>query len=424
MKKRKVLSVLLAGAMCATLFAGCGNDASSGEGSGDGEGGTTLTYWYWADNTEYSDKMQEIVANFNETNESGITIVAEEQPWDGGAYSENMFTAAVGGGGPDIATFKLTSTPLYVNNDLLVDLTPYIDEWDKKDDIDENLYNIMRDAGGQEDAMYVMPWNTQILYVYYRPSYFEQAGIEVPTTYEEFLEACEKCTMDTNGDGQTDVYGFGMRGSTGGQEPWGSFIYGRGGSFDDMTTAESVAGMQDFIDLYNNGYVPPTAMSDGFDEIISNFKAGRTAMTIHHTGSSIEMEETFGDDVSAFAFPAGDGQWTSMGDTENVIFSSCENPDAAFEFVSYMATGEGQMEWCKTTNNVPVSKTVQADSYFQDNRFMQASIAGQSYAGIIPILDTTSEWISTIWPNTVAQALSGDITAEEAMTTLNEALYE
>ena len=82
------------------------------------------------------------------------------------------------------------------------------------------------------------------------------------------------------------------------------------------------------------------------------------------------------------------------------------------------------MEWCKTTNNVPVSKTVQADSYFQDNRFMQASIAGQSYAGIIPILDTTSEWISTIWPNTVAQALSGDITAEEAMTTLNEALYE
>ena len=72
-----------------------------------------------------------------------------------------------------------------------------------------------------------MPWNIQVLYVYYRPSYFEQAGIEVPTTYEEFLDAIKKCTMDTDGDGQTDVYGFGMRGSTGGQEPWGSFIYGR-----------------------------------------------------------------------------------------------------------------------------------------------------------------------------------------------------
>ena len=36
--------------------------------------------------------------------------------------------------------------------------------------------------------------------------------------------------MDTNGDGKTDVYGFGMRGASGGQEPWGSFIYGEGGS--------------------------------------------------------------------------------------------------------------------------------------------------------------------------------------------------
>ena len=86
--------------------------------------------------------------------------------------------------------------------------------------------------------MYVMPWNIQVLYVYYRPSYFEQAGIEVPTTYEEFLQAIEKCTMDTNGDGQTDVYGFGMRGATGGQEPWGSFIYGRGGSFEGIRSSD------------------------------------------------------------------------------------------------------------------------------------------------------------------------------------------
>ena len=138
MKAKKVLSAMLAGAMCVSLLAGCGNkETSEKEGNAD-----TLTYWYWADTPEYSEKMQEIVANFNETNESGVTIVAEEQPWDGGAYSENMFTAAMGGGGPDIATFKLTSTPLYVNNDLLEDLTPYVDAWDMKDDIDENLYNI------------------------------------------------------------------------------------------------------------------------------------------------------------------------------------------------------------------------------------------------------------------------------------------
>ena len=280
----------------------------------------------------------------------------------------------------------------------------------------------MKQAGGK-DEMYVMPWNIQVLYVYYRPSIFKQAGVEVPKTYEEFLEAIKKTTLDTNGDGKTDVYGFGMRGAKGGQEPWGSFIYGRGGSFEDMTTPESVQGMQDFIDLYKNGYVPPTATQDGFNEIIANFKSGKTAMTIHHVGSSAGMVETFGDDVDAFPFPAGKGQWTSMGDTENVIFEACKNKEAAFEWVSYLAAGEGQEKWCKITGNMPVSKTVQALPEFKDNKFMKASIAGQSYAGIIPIKDTTTEWISTIWPNTVASALTGKETAADAMKTLQEGLY-
>ena len=400
-----------------------GSEAAGSEAVGGSGEAVTVKFRYWADNTDYSALMQDIIKKFNAENGQGITVVGEETPWDGGAYSENLFNAKMGGGDIDCATWKLTSTPLFVNNDLLADLTPLVDSWDKKDDIDENIYSIMKEAGGT-DSLYVMPWNIQVLYVYYRPSIFEAAGVEVPKTYEEFLTAIEKCTMDTNGDGKTDVYGFGMRGAKGGQEPWGSFVYGRGGNFEDMTTPEAVQGMQDFIDIYTKGYVPPTATSDGFNEIIANFKSGLTAMTIHHTGSSADMEAAFGGDVSAFPFPAGKGQWTSMGDTETVIFESCQNKEAAFEWVSYLATGEGQKMWCEGTGNVPVSKTVQAGDFFRSNRFMAASIEGQSYAGILPILDTTTEWISTLWPNTVSQALTGSITAEQCMKTLQNGLYQ
>ena len=259
-------------------IAGAADTAEGGSGEE-----VTINFRYWADNTEYSQLMQDIVAKFNAENGKGITVVAEEAPWNGGAYSEDLFNVMMGGAEIDCATWKLTSTPLFVNNDLLADLTPFVDAWEDKDDIDENIYNIMKEAGGSEDAMYVMPWNIQVLYVYYRPSYFEKAGIEVPTTYEEFLEAIQKCTFDDDGDGTPEVYGFGMRGGSGGQEPWGSFIYGRGGSFEDLTSAESVAGMQDFIDLYTNHYVPPTATSDGFNEIITRDLVCLTAMTVHHT---------------------------------------------------------------------------------------------------------------------------------------------
>jgi len=246
---------------------------------------------------------------------------------------------------------------------------------------------------------------------------FRAAGISVPRTYDEFLEACRLLTRD-------GVYGFGMRGSTGGHEPWGSFIHARGGNFNNLNSPQAIQGMRDFIALYTNGYAPPTAPTDGFQQIIAGFRSGLTAMTIHHTGSSGDMETTFGDDVSAFPFPRGVGQWTSMGDTNNVIFESSRNKEAAFEWLAYLATGRGQETWCVATNNVPVSRTVQRLPHFQNNRFMRASIDGAPFAGILPILPTSTEFISTVWPNTVAAALTGRMTAEEAMRTLQRSLHE
>ena len=382
----------------------------------------TVTHWYWADSPQYSATMQAMAADFTATNGKGITVVAQEYPWDGGGYSQTLFRAVMGGGGPDTSSFKLTSTPLFSANGLLANLDSYIATWKDKDQIEASLYNTMKGASGTKNV-YVMPWNTQVLYLYYRPSMFKKVGISVPKTYAEFLDACKKLTQDTNGDGKTEVYGFGMRGAKGGQEPWGSFIYARGGSFEDMTSAQAVQGMQDYIDLFKKGYAPPTAPMDGFNEIIANFKSGKTAMTVHHIGSSAGMIDTFGDDVAAFPFPGDVGKWTSMGDTENVLLKSAKNKDAAFEWLAYLAAGKGQETWCTVTGNVPVSKAVKSLPFFQNNRFMKVSIEGAPFAGILPILDTTTDWINNVWPNTVASALLGKIGAAEAMKTLQVGLW-
>ena len=408
---KKFIAILMALAMVLSL----GTLAFADE-------GTTVKFWFWADNDDYAATMQEMIADFNATNGKGITVVGEQYPWDGGGYSNNLLTAAIGGGAPDVATFKLTATPSFVNNGLLANLDELIDGWDGKAEIEPSLFDVMRSASGT-DSVYVMPWNTQVLYVYYRPSMFEEAGVTVPTTYAEFLDACAKLTRDTDGDGVTDVYGFGMRGSSGGQEPWGSFIYAAGGSFEELDSEAAIKGMQDYIDLYTNGYVPASAPNDGFSQVIANFKSGLTAMTVHHIGSSKEMMELFGDDVAAFVFPAGEGQWTSMGDTETVMFESCENKDAAFEWMKYLAAGKGQETWCTVTGNVPVAASVKALDQFQSNPFMKVSIEGAPVAGILPVLDTTTQWISD-WPSVIQQALLGDITAEECMQTLQATLWE
>lgn len=415
---KKVLSIIFAAVLSLTVFSACSGTSKQSSNSGT----TNVTYWYWADSANYSAKMQEMTKDFNATNKSNIKVTSLEYPWDGGAYTEDLFSASMGGNGPDAASWKLTSTPLFVSNKLLVNLDQYISSWKDKDDIATSLYNTMKQASGT-NSIYVMPWNTQILYVYYRPSMFKAAGIGIPKTYDEFLTACKKLTRDTNGDGKIDVYGFGMRGAKGGQEPWGSFIYARGGDFKNLASEKAIAGMQDFVNLYKKGYTPPTAPTDGFNQIIADFKAGKTAMTIHHIGSSKDMVKVFGNDVGAFVFPAGESQWTSMGDTENVIFESCKNKEAAFQWLTYLAAGKGQETWCAATGNVPVSKRVQKLDEFQSDKFMKVSIEGQKHAGIFPVLNSTTEWISTTWPNTMNSVLTGKTSVDDAMQTLQKGLY-
>lgn len=133
--KKRLLAVLLTAAMVLGMTA-CGSKSNSGSSDKKEEAQSTddikectIKFQYWADNTDYSSLMQDIIKKFNEENKYGITVEGEEVPWDGGGYSNTLFNAAMGGGAPDVATFKLSATPMFTNNNLLADLTPYVDAW-------------------------------------------------------------------------------------------------------------------------------------------------------------------------------------------------------------------------------------------------------------------------------------------------------
>ena len=101
MKKRhlakKTVAVTLAALMAAGALTACSSSGGSSDSSSAAEGGSaeeggsteaeggstegvTINFRYWADNTEYSQLMQDIVAKFNAENGKGITVVPEESP--------------------------------------------------------------------------------------------------------------------------------------------------------------------------------------------------------------------------------------------------------------------------------------------------------------------------------------------------------
>ncbi len=250
---------------------------------------------------------------------------------------------------PGCVHLQAVGREMYAANQLLADMSSYVENWDKAGQISDSVWDIMRESTGN-GQLNVMPWTLEPLYVYYRPSYFEKAGVSVPETFDQWLECIEKCTMDTDGDGQTDVYGYGLRGANGGQEHLGSFLYAYGADWSDLTAPEAVEAYKAYLGIYENGWAPESAPNAGYAELVDGFKTGLTAMMLHHVGSSSIWLETFGDDVDAFVMPGTEkGQWTCTGDTELVVYEQCKDKEAAFAFIEYMITGDGGSKWFKGT---------------------------------------------------------------------------
>ena len=405
---RKSLFIILALLLLSTaLFAGGQKEAAP----------ATLTFWYHFDNPESA--VTPLVAKFEKENPN-IKIKPEAIAWN--AYNQKLLTAVAAGSPPDVSQVKLWWQPQLVEMGALAPLDSYIKNWDGRNDIYDNVWKLTRYKDGKQ---YLMPLQMVILYMYYRVDMFNELGLKPAKTRAEFLTLARKLTRDTNGDGKIDVYGFGIRGARGGHDWWGTFVLSSGAQFflpdgsSGLTTPAAIAANQWYIDLYRKYKVsPPTTPNDGFKEIIANMKSGKTAMTIHHIGSSKTMEAALGDKISATPVPKGTVRyWTSFGDEENGVFSASKHKDAAFKWVAFLATAENNAVWQKASGQVSINKSNGQSAEAKSNRFLKATIDSADFAHVLPALPQTSEFVESVWPTTMQRAFTGEITSKQMMET-------
>lgn len=174
--KKSVLAAMLAAAMTvgtmpATVFA---------EEAAKPYEGVTLTMWIG--NTEYNAGTQAVMAKATE--ELGMEFSIEINP--GGTEGDNIIkTRCASGDLPDISNYNSGS--------LLTALNPkehFLDITDEAmtQKFDETFLSCV----SQEDRVYGAPFTTTQggAVVYWKPDY-EELGLEVPTTWEQFVSNCQ-----------------------------------------------------------------------------------------------------------------------------------------------------------------------------------------------------------------------------------------
>jgi multiple sugar transport system substrate-binding protein len=321
-----------------------------------------------------------------------------------------MFAAVVAGNAPDCAQVKLNNMARLLEMEALHPLDDMLKGWSGRAEIADSVWQVNRAGDGKQ---YYLPLHYVVLYLYYRVDLLQAAGVQPPKTFDDFLAAAKATTKG-------DIYGFGMRGGGGGQDNWGPFVLGGGASFakGGMVTADALAANRWYVALAREHKVtPPSAPTDGFRQIVDGFKAGRSAMIIHHIGSSNEMVTAHGDKVSAVPVPTLPGRkgWTQFGDESNAVFASSKAKEAAFRWVAFLSTGENNAAHARLSGQLPIVASAGQGWQGHQKRFVDASFASLPNAGVLPDSPKTADFAGRVWPQNMQRALLGQISPDDMM---------
>lgn len=309
------------------------------------DGPVTITISTWA-GVEEAAELQLILDEINATTDA-YQIVHEPIPAD---YYTVVQTQLAGGTGADMYwmdqnNMALASEGVFMGlSECLSTAAP-----NTAGDVDDYFPSIL-DTATFDGEVYGLPWIAAPVVTYYNQDMFDAAGLDYPSadwTWNDFMETARVLTQDTDGDGETDQWGF----ISNGWPPPFIFIWQAGGTLisEDFQEApidspEFIEGFEFFLDFTFNPEVSPsreTIAEQGFSEM---FKAGRIGMFMG--GAADDLDRVEGLPVGVVRVPAHPetGLHTTFAwNASTVINGNTDNPELACE--ALIAVTEGIHNW-------------------------------------------------------------------------------
>ncbi len=383
---------------------------------------TDITFMAWGSPEELM-VWQTIADEFNEANPD-IEVAVDVSDWE--AYFNKLQTLFAGGTPPDVFAMDAPLYPDWQSRGVLKNLQPYLDA---EPEVLEGVYPVTLEAYQTEEGYFGLPRDFQTIVLYYNKDMFDEAGLDYPTddwTLTDLREAAQQLTADADGDGTTDHWGF-WSDFYDMELFWGPAIWGAGGQVisDDYTEtllaegpAQDVWALMSTM-MFEDGSVPTTGQAEqyGYDM----FLAGRAAMTtIGHWTVPEYTAQGINFDVAAF--PAvGEERATSVNSAGFVVADASPNADAAWEFVKYAVSTEGQTRLAELGFAIPVLESVAESPAFLNQEGsdinQQVYLDALEYAVPKPSFRGYGEWSAAVG-DTLALVWSGDMNIDEALEEL------
>jgi multiple sugar transport system substrate-binding protein len=331
-------------------------------------GVTKITLWQGVNPPPNRDVLQVLVDRFNREHPE----IQVESLYVGQAEQQlpKILAAIVGNAPPDLLWFNATLTGQLVELNAIRPVDDWLAASPVKDEIDGALFESMEYRG----HTWSVPFATNNVGVFYRPSLFKAAGItQLPQSWEELRSVARKLTVDKDGDKRIDQHGMLLPLGKGEFTVflWLPFMWSGGGELVSadrqlpgaMENGGAIASLELWRNLIEDGSAVLSLPERGFE--IDGFLAGKVAMQLTGPWTLGQLKAT-GVDFDVFPIPVDARRATAIGG-ENlfVMKTTPEREKAALKFASYVVSEEFQTEWAIGTGYLPVNLKARQSNRYQ-----------------------------------------------------------
>lgn len=427
--KKKWFSSLFMLMLIAVLTA-CGANSEEGN-AGNNENDNdnndeevTLTYARGVDTTGAT----EVLADEFEKEHPNIKIDFQEMPSDSGDQHDQYVTAfSADSAEIDVFDADVIWPAEFAQADYAMELDRFIEE----DDIDMDQYFPGPvEAGNFKGKQWAMPKFIDAGVLFYRTDIVD----DPPETWDELIDSAE----ELKGEEGTD-FGYLMQANqyeglvTNAIE----FIGGYGGEVIDedenvvVDSPETITAIEKMQEIVESDFVPDNILNFTEIETESSFIEGEAVYArnwpyLQASSDDDEKSEVAGD-VDFTTIPAGDDSSASaLGGWMSMINKNTEHPKEAWEFVKFMTGEEGQ----KITAIEGGSPPTLSDLY-DDEEVKEGGVLFSDPDFVDVLENAIPRPVSSIYPEIsdilqieLSKALTGDISAEEAASNMQEKMED
>ena len=393
---KKLIPFLLSATLACSVLGGA---AYADDASGD------VTIWYYWETEGHQKALGHILEEFNNSQDD-ITVEAKYVPF--ADFKKQLSVGASADELPDLVILDNPDHAAYAAMGIFADITDKFDV--------SNYYEGPVNSCTLDGKLYGVPFGSNDLVLFYNEDMLKEAGCEVPTTWDELLEAAKATTTDT-------VSGFAhcaLQNEEGTFNflPW---VWSTGATSYEIDSEGGIKALQFEKDLVDSGAMTKEAINWTQGDTMHQFIAGNLAMMINGTWQIPTMREEVPDlKWNVAPIPQDKEQASGLGG-ENYAVIAGGNEDAAIEFLKYATSPETCLYMMNAMGYISADSTI-AEGQFEGDDVYQVFVDEMQYAharGPLPEWPSISDAISLAFNKVITGESSPEDAAAEAQATID-----